>query len=68
MPARAALAVQQFVASDMARHDVVDQGVEMGRPSRLAIAAQRSGGTLAAVEVGGGAVFVGEGRLEIPAA
>ena len=47
---------------------IVDQGVEMGRPSRLTIAAQRSGGRLAAVEVGGGAVFVGEGRLEIPGA
>lgn len=44
----------------------VAQGIEMGRPSRLIIAAHMSGGQLEAAEVGGGAVEVGEGTFRIP--
>jgi len=45
---------------------VIAQGVEMGRPSRLEIEVQRRGGALAAVRVGGGAVPVAEGTIEVP--
>lgn len=45
----------------------IEQGIEMGRPSRLTIAAHVSGGALAAAEVGGTAVKVGDGRMHIPA-
>jgi len=46
---------------------VVDQGVEMGRPSRLHITCERSGGRISAVRVGGSSVLVSEGRLSLPA-
>lgn len=42
---------------------VVAQGVEMGRPSRLHVACDRSGGRISAVRVGGTSVLVAEGRL-----
>ena len=46
---------------------VVEQGIEMGRPSRLEIAARVEDGAVAAIEVGGGAVKFGEGRIRLPA-
>jgi len=46
---------------------VLHQGVEMGRPSRLALGIDRANGALVAVRVGGGAVRVSEGTLEPPA-
>jgi len=46
----------------------IDQGVEMGRPSRLQLAFEKRGGELAAVRVSGAAVLVAEGEMEIPAA
>lgn len=45
---------------------VTEQGVAMGRPSRIEIRVQRGDGDLA-VQVGGSAVFVGDGRLRVPA-
>lgn len=42
---------------------VVHQGEEMGRPSRLFISADKIGGRIAAVRVGGHAVSVMEGHL-----
>lgn len=42
------------------------QGMELGRPSRLEIYAVREGGNITEVGVGGPAVRVGEGWLEIP--
>ena len=39
------------------------QGVDMGRPSRLLLEAEKQAGTVSAVRVGGAAVIVGEGRL-----
>ncbi len=42
---------------------VIEQGVEMGRPSRLHVTCERSGGRIAAVRVGGTSVMVAEGRL-----
>lgn len=41
------------------------QGVEMGRPSRLEIEVDKSGETITAVRVGGGAVLMSEGRLRV---
>ena len=45
---------------------VIEQGVEMGRPSRIEIGVQRRDGETRSVQVGGSAVRVGEGRLEVP--
>jgi trans-2,3-dihydro-3-hydroxyanthranilate isomerase len=45
---------------------VVEQGVEMGRPSRLHVEADVHGGALTAVRVGGSAVLVSEGEMMLP--
>ena len=39
----------------------------MGRPSRLEIEVEKRAGKVAAVRVGGSAVLVSEGTLEVPA-
>jgi trans-2,3-dihydro-3-hydroxyanthranilate isomerase len=45
----------------------VEQGFEMGRPSILRVEADRAAdGSVTAVRVGGGAVRVGEGWLDVP--
>jgi len=44
----------------------VEQGIEMGRPSTLFLEADKSGGAVTAIRVGGSAVLVGEGWMEIP--
>ena len=41
----------------------VDQGVEMGRPSRIEIEADKSGGEVTAIRVGGNAVMMSEGSF-----
>jgi trans-2,3-dihydro-3-hydroxyanthranilate isomerase len=41
----------------------VDQGIEMGRPSRLELEADKSGGVVTAVRVGGRSVVVSEGTM-----
>jgi trans-2,3-dihydro-3-hydroxyanthranilate isomerase len=43
----------------------VEQGVEMGRPSRLELEADRAGGRTVAVRVGGSSVVVMEGALRL---
>ncbi len=43
----------------------VDQGVEMGRPSRLYVECDRSAGRVVAVRVGGSSVMVAEGKLTL---
>jgi trans-2,3-dihydro-3-hydroxyanthranilate isomerase len=45
---------------------VVEQGVEMGRPSRLHVEADVRGGALTAVRVGGAAVLVSKGEMLLP--
>jgi trans-2,3-dihydro-3-hydroxyanthranilate isomerase len=45
---------------------VIEQGVEMGRPSELRVALDHDGSEASAVLVGGDAVIVGEGELELP--
>ncbi|NBB71391.1 MAG: PhzF family phenazine biosynthesis isomerase [Alphaproteobacteria bacterium] len=42
------------------------QGVEMGRPSRLEVAADKAGGEVTAVRVAGAAVVVADGTIELP--
>jgi trans-2,3-dihydro-3-hydroxyanthranilate isomerase len=50
-----------------ATHLVIDQGVEMGRPSRIEARIVRRDGAVTQVSVGGGAVVVAEGRfLRLP--
>ena len=44
----------------------IDQGVEMGRPSRLQLDIVKHAGVVAAVHVSGSAVLVSEGEMEIP--
>ncbi len=41
----------------------IDQGIEMGRPSRLEVRAAKAGGAVSAVWVAGRAVLMSEGRL-----
>ena len=43
----------------------VDQGIEMGRPSRLDVSADKVGGVVTAVRVAGQAVLMSEGRLRV---
>ena len=43
----------------------VDQGIEMGRPSRLDVSATKVAGAVTAVRVAGRAVLMGEGTLRI---
>lgn len=45
---------------------VVEQGVEMGRPSTLEVEVDKAGGAITAVRVGGGSVLMSEGLLKIP--
>ncbi len=45
---------------------VVEQGVEMGRPSTLSIEADIENGMITGVRVGGAAVLVSQGEMEIP--
>jgi trans-2,3-dihydro-3-hydroxyanthranilate isomerase len=45
---------------------VCEQGLEMGRPSRILVDVERAGETITAVRVGGSAVVVGEGALRAP--
>ena len=44
----------------------IAQGVEMGRPSKLEVAADKRGGAVTAVRVGGEAVVVADGTITIP--
>lgn len=46
----------------------IEQGVEMGRPSELRVALDLDGNEASAVLVGGDAVVVGSGELEVPSA
>ena len=43
----------------------VRQGIEMGRPSELAVRVSKVGGSVTAVRVAGQAVLTGEGRLRL---
>jgi trans-2,3-dihydro-3-hydroxyanthranilate isomerase len=45
----------------------IDQGVAMGRPSVLEAAAEKSGGRVTRIHVGGHTVVVAQGTIEVPA-
>jgi trans-2,3-dihydro-3-hydroxyanthranilate isomerase len=45
----------------------IDQGVAMGRPSRLEATAEKRAGQVVRVKVGGATVITGEGTMEVPA-
>ncbi|HEX6059914.1 MAG TPA: PhzF family phenazine biosynthesis protein [Gemmatimonadaceae bacterium] len=45
---------------------VVEQGFEMGRPSILEVEADRSGGEVTGIRVGGSTVMVSEGVMRVP--
>ncbi len=45
---------------------VIEQGLEIERPSVIEIEADKSGGEIVAVRVGGSAVLMSEGSMEVP--
>lgn len=47
---------------------VIEQGIEMGRPSTLYVEADKQAGEIVAIRVGGASVLVSEGTMEIPSA
>jgi trans-2,3-dihydro-3-hydroxyanthranilate isomerase len=46
---------------------VVEQGIEMGRPSRLECTVRAESGAVLETTVAGGVVPVAEGRIAVPA-
>jgi trans-2,3-dihydro-3-hydroxyanthranilate isomerase len=67
----AATALPGYLASQLPAADsplrlVVEQGVEMGRPSRIDVEVERAGGALRAVHVGGTCVLMADATLKLP--
>ncbi len=70
----AARAAAALPADLVRRHDhangvsrwTVEQGIEMGRPSELTIEVTVRSGAIEAVRVGGSAVIVSEGTMDVP--
>jgi len=60
------LGLRATPAEGTARY-LIAQGLEMGRPSRLEVEVEKRAGEVAAVRVGGSAVLVSEGTIEVPA-
>jgi trans-2,3-dihydro-3-hydroxyanthranilate isomerase len=59
-----------YLAARAAQQDgtltwTVDQGVEMGRPGRIEIEADKSAGAITAIRVGGNAVMISQGMLTL---
>jgi trans-2,3-dihydro-3-hydroxyanthranilate isomerase len=59
-----------YLAARVAQQDgtlvwKVDQGVEMGRPSRIEIEADKTAGAVTAIRVGGSAIMMTEGSLTL---
>jgi trans-2,3-dihydro-3-hydroxyanthranilate isomerase len=50
--------------ADGERMIVIEQGVEMGRPSRIALGLEAAGGALTGATIGGATVLVAEGTIE----
>jgi trans-2,3-dihydro-3-hydroxyanthranilate isomerase len=44
----------------------IDQGVKMGRPSRIEASAERRGGRVVRIRIGGATRVVAEGEMEVP--
>ena len=64
--ALAGLLAARDAAGDGTLRWTIEQGVEMGRPSRLHVEADLRGGAVAAVRVGGAAVRVSDGEMTLP--
>ncbi len=62
----AAAADSQFQGSVFALS--IKQGVAMGRPSDIRALAEKSGGVVTSVSVGGATSYVAQGEIEVPAA
>jgi trans-2,3-dihydro-3-hydroxyanthranilate isomerase len=45
---------------------LIEQGIELGRPSLMHVEADRAAAEVTAIRVGGGAVLIAEGRMEVP--
>lgn len=56
----------QMTPGDSALHWTISQGVEMGRPSRIELTAERVAGKISAVHVGGQSLLVTSGTLHLP--
>ena len=61
-----AAAVAVVLAGEGSGRWVVEQGIEMGRPSRLELEADAGSGGVERVRLGGAAVRVSSGEMEIP--
>ena len=57
--------LQDQAPRDGRRAWLIEQGFEMGRPSRIELEADSAGGRLAAVRVGGNSVLISEGWLNV---
>lgn len=67
--ASAILAAQLLESGALAEGETqipLQQGIEMGRPSRIGLTAVVQGGSLSEIRISGGAVPVAEGRIRIP--
>ncbi len=51
---------------DTSLHWTFEQGIEIGRPSRLEVTAEKADGAITSLRVGGSAVAVAEGVLTLP--
>jgi trans-2,3-dihydro-3-hydroxyanthranilate isomerase len=61
------LVEQKLVKSQNESYSIVsEQGMEMGRPSRIEISINMKAGLIQEVKVGGSALIMGEGTLSIP--
>jgi trans-2,3-dihydro-3-hydroxyanthranilate isomerase len=61
----AGVLMQHEKLGDGAHDIVVEQGIEMGRPSRIALQMKIENGALVAIEIGGAAVILSEGTLYV---
>ena len=61
----AGLAVRFSPPGDGERMLIIEQGVEMGRPSRISLGLEVEGGRLRSASIGGATALVAEGTLEL---
>ena len=51
--------------TDGTHHSVIEQGVEMGRPSQINLTVEVAAGKVKAARIGGNAVVIAEGMLKV---
>ncbi len=64
--ALAGLLAARSPETDGTMHWSIEQGLEIGRPSIIEIEADKAGGEIVAVRVGGSAVMISEGLISLP--